>query len=328
MYKVILHNGQKALRQEPEMEEPDGYFIYINDVMKMQRMLTKEALELCKEYNQHLTDCAKNIITIAPDFQDKLEVGQSVGDEEVSIKKICDFCGDIYDCGDYNARGACEEIRLFAYPVKWASELIECNSCSYKWTATFPSDLRSLECPNCSNMTIFNVIKCEESFKKPVTPIAIPKHPLLEQEGISMPKAVHDKLQEWINANIKLTQDYDDCVEKFDNCRACLSRTVEKLGLEVNPPNDTIWHTWLIQQLDSWQVLEQEKEEGLWISVKEPPEIGEYVLVNIGEDTVLKGRLMNNGWTAFFSDGENLVDDLRPVTHWQPLPKSPKKSKQ
>ena len=64
-----------------------------------------------------------------------------------------------------------------------------------------------------------------------------------------------------------------------------------------------------------------------WVRVEDDlPEIGEYVLVNVGEDTVLKGRLMDNGWTAFFMDGERLVGDIRPVTHWMPVPLPPSES--
>ena len=36
-----------------------------------------------------------------------------------------------------------------------------------------------------------------------------------------------------------------------------------------------------------------------WISVEDRlPEIGIYVLINIGEDTCLKGKLLYNGWVA------------------------------
>lgn len=63
-----------------------------------------------------------------------------------------------------------------------------------------------------------------------------------------------------------------------------------------------------------------------WIPVEEAlPEVGEYCLLVIGENTVLKGRLMANGFNAFYADGEKLVDDLRPVTSWQPLPEPPAK---
>jgi hypothetical protein len=74
---------------------------------------------------------------------------------------------------------------------------------------------------------------------------------------------------------------------------------------------------------DNLEWLDEGGSDG-WISVETPPEVGEYVLVIVGEDTVLKGRLMNNGWTAFFSDGEKLVGEIRPVTMWQPLPSPPK----
>lgn len=43
--------------------------------------------------------------------------------------------------------------------------------------------------------------------------------------------------------------DYLQCVEKFDDCRACLARVVEALGGQVNPPDEYegAWHEWLIE---------------------------------------------------------------------------------
>lgn len=61
-----------------------------------------------------------------------------------------------------------------------------------------------------------------------------------------------------------------------------------------------------------------------WIPVKkENPVPGEFVLIIIETDTILKGRLMNNGWAAMFLDGEHLVGPDRDVTHWRPLPPLP-----
>lgn len=63
-----------------------------------------------------------------------------------------------------------------------------------------------------------------------------------------------------------------------------------------------------------------------WIPIMEQlPEEGEYVLVLIGV-TWFKGRLMSNGWTAFFADGDRLCGGFTPVTHWMPesiLPSPP-----
>lgn len=61
----------------------------------------------------------------------------------------------------------------------------------------------------------------------------------------------------------------------------------------------------------------------VWVKAETLPEIGEYVFIIVGTDTILKGRLMCNGWTAFFADGEKLVGDVRPVTYWMPLPLKP-----
>lgn len=47
----------------------------------------------------------------------------------------------------------------------------------------------------------------------------------------------------------KARADYLKCVEKFDDCRACLARVVESLGGQVNSPDDYTgtWHEWLIE---------------------------------------------------------------------------------
>lgn len=65
-----------------------------------------------------------------------------------------------------------------------------------------------------------------------------------------------------------------------------------------------------------------------WISVEDgKPEIGKYVLVVIGKNTILKGTLTTNGWSVMFSDGQYIAGEVRPVTHWQPLPAPPTNNK-
>ena len=51
----------------------------------------------------------------------------------------------------------------------------------------------------------------------------------------------------------RLTQDYCQVVDKFDDCRAALARRVEKdTGKIPHPPDDDSrdWHTWLIEESD------------------------------------------------------------------------------
>lgn len=63
-----------------------------------------------------------------------------------------------------------------------------------------------------------------------------------------------------------------------------------------------------------------------WIESKNAlPVVGEYVLVLLEGETMLKGRLCSNGWSAFFADGEKLVG-TRDVTHWTYLPSLPGKT--
>jgi hypothetical protein len=66
--------------------------------------------------------------------------------------------------------------------------------------------------------------------------------------------------------------------------------------------------------------LEREGNGG-WINAKEnPPEVGEYVLVNCNTDTVMKGILKYDGWEVFWLDG---INGCETVTHWMPLPTPP-----
>lgn len=44
----------------------------------------------------------------------------------------------------------------------WIPAQVMCNCCSHIWIAVYPAELEKLECPNCENMTIFNVIKYTE----------------------------------------------------------------------------------------------------------------------------------------------------------------------
>lgn len=65
--------------------------------------------------------------------------------------------------------------------------------------------------------------------------------------------------------------------------------------------------------------------ENQWIRVEdELPELGECVWVYLDTNVAFKGRLMNNGWTAFFADGEKLVGENWKVTHWSYITTPPK----
>ena len=51
-------------------------------------------------------------------------------------------------------------------------------------------------------------------------------------------------------------KEYKEIVTKFDNCRGCLARIAEKLGIELPneaPPPISEWHDHLIYELDKWQ---------------------------------------------------------------------------
>lgn len=71
---------------------------------------------------------------------------------------------------------------------------------------------------------------------------------------------------------------------------------------------------------------EWERKRDKWIRVKdELPEIGKYVSVFSSVGIPFKGKLLDNGWVAFFADGEKLcTGEPHHITHWQPLPEPPK----
>jgi hypothetical protein len=66
-----------------------------------------------------------------------------------------------------------------------------------------------------------------------------------------------------------------------------------------------------------------------WISVKDRlPNEHEKVLVLFGGDNILIGIMdSNNEWFVFYSDGRNIEDFERPISHWMPLPEPPHKPK-
>jgi hypothetical protein len=68
---------------------------------------------------------------------------------------------------------------------------------------------------------------------------------------------------------------------------------------------------------------EWQKEQDKYISVSDQlPEIGEFILIANTEGAVLVGRLMKNGWFAYFADGEKDMGELT-ATHWRKLPIPP-----
>lgn len=93
---------------------------------------------------------------------------------------------------------------------------------------------------------------------------------------------------------------------------------VKSQGSHYKPENTK--HDFVNGFLAGYQSAGQGRE---WVSVEKAiPEIGQMVLVYNTEGAILTGRLMNNGWSAFFSDGECLMQELT-ATHWQPVPSPP-----
>jgi DNA-directed RNA polymerase subunit RPC12/RpoP len=44
---------------------------------------------------------------------------------------------------------------------KWEVSMVQCDLCSHRWIAVRPKGLDRLECPNCSNMAMFENIKTD-----------------------------------------------------------------------------------------------------------------------------------------------------------------------
>jgi hypothetical protein len=66
-------------------------------------------------------------------------------------------------------------------------------------------------------------------------------------------------------------------------------------------------------------------EKAEWIRVEDRlPEHWEYVMVYNTEGATLIARLLDQGWVAFFADGEKHMGGLT-ATHWRPLPGAPKR---
>lgn len=75
-------------------------------------------------------------------------------------------------------------------------------------------------------------------------------------------------------------------------------------------------------QSENDRLRERVRELEEWISVDNPPEVGEFVLVYNTEGATLIGRLLNNGWAAIFLDGEKLMGELTAL-FWKNLPQPP-----
>jgi hypothetical protein len=41
----------------------------------------------------------------------------------------------------------------------WTAAFVQCNCCSHEWVAVYIINTQRLECPNCYNLTLFNILK-------------------------------------------------------------------------------------------------------------------------------------------------------------------------
>jgi hypothetical protein len=70
--------------------------------------------------------------------------------------------------------------------------------------------------------------------------------------------------------------------------------------------------------------------ENKWIH-KQLPKVGQDVIIALDDDTIMMGRFVNDTitrghhWEAYWQEGlGSVVNSNRHVTHWMPLPESPK----
>lgn len=82
---------------------------------------------------------------------------------------------------------------------------------------------------------------------------------------------------------------------------------------------------WIGYEILSAAPEQGSREAGDWISVDDRlPQIGDNVMIYNTEGAILIGYMVNDGWVAFFADGEKLMGELT-ATHWMPLPEPPVK---
>lgn len=42
--------------------------------------------------------------------------------------------------------------------LKYFVHIVQCDLCSYKWIAVYPCVCEKLQCPNCDNISYFNIL--------------------------------------------------------------------------------------------------------------------------------------------------------------------------
>ena len=90
---------------------------------------------------------------------------------------------------------------------------------------------------------------------------------------------------------------------------------------------------WTVEEITknvwSWFVQKLVEKEPKWISVKENlPDYGYKVIISLNNNlSVFIGTWNKTGWLIFYCDGAAKPRNGIEVTHWQPLPEPPEKTK-
>lgn len=75
--------------------------------------------------------------------------------------EFCQHCGSGLSNGERRIK-FCETCRTDFKQEQgegWVPAKVECNLCGNQWVVVYHSTTVKLECPNCENMTLFNIIQ-------------------------------------------------------------------------------------------------------------------------------------------------------------------------
>lgn len=121
---------------------------------------------------------------------------------------------------------------------------------------------------------------------------------------------LHKKTAEGESKGFKHFDTYRDLLMELN----ATDRT-EKIEVKASPNKNELLN--LLNQYAS------HASKSPWISTDILPEVGEYYLVIVNTDIVLKAKLCHDGWMIFYSDGQKAAE-FSEVTHYMVLPTAPR----
>lgn len=120
-------------------------------------MTLKQAIKIVESHNKWRRD---NNVPPKTKMGNPTELGKAL---DVLLIVAKDYC-KIYDMDKVDIKpneNRKNKMRKSAIErnEQYKGSLVQCNLCGYKWVAVFFADSDKLECPNCRNMTLFNIIE-------------------------------------------------------------------------------------------------------------------------------------------------------------------------